>query len=75
MTASLYPVQPAEMASAGRTLAREFPQWEVGPVKGGAMWGALWKSADGRHRRYVVAPSAPQLLAALRDRPEPPSPS
>jgi hypothetical protein len=67
----LYPVQPASMASAGRALAAGFPAWEIEPVHGGEMWGALWKSGDGRHRRYVVASSAPQLLEALRNRTTP----
>jgi hypothetical protein len=62
------PPVPAAMASAGRSLAAEFPEWEVAVVPAGPMWSAYWQSDDGRHRRYVVAPSAAQLLDALRGR-------
>jgi hypothetical protein len=68
MTAPAYPVQLAMLASAGRSLASEFPAWDVAVVAVGPMWGAYWQSDDGRHRRYIVAPSAPQLLAVLRER-------
>jgi hypothetical protein len=37
--------------------------WEIG--QGGGMWWAFWKSPDGRSRRFLVAPSASQLGAAL----------
>jgi hypothetical protein len=62
-----FPVPPAALASAGRSLAAEFPAWQIAPVRGG-MWGAYWRSGDGRHRRYIVTRSAPQLLDALRTR-------
>jgi hypothetical protein len=66
---SPFPVQAAAMAAAGAALATEFHQWAVSVTPGGlGMWGAYWQSPDGRHRRYIVAPSAPQLLAALRGR-------
>jgi hypothetical protein len=68
VTAPAYPVQAAAVASAGRMIAVEFPQWHVSVVAVGPMWGAYWQSDDGRHRRYIVAPSAPGLLAALRER-------
>jgi hypothetical protein len=68
VTSPLYPVQAAALASAGRTLAAEFPAWQSGPVADGVMWGAYWQTPDGRHRRYIVAPSAVQLLGALRER-------
>lgn len=65
------PQPPAAMASAGHSLADEFPGWDVAVKPGGlGMWTAYWQSDDGRHRRYIVAPSAPQLLDALRNRPE-----
>jgi hypothetical protein len=67
MTApSPIPLPPAVLASAGAALAAEFPQWEItaSPV---GMWTAYWKSGDGRHRRYIVAPSARELLDALRE--------
>ena len=67
MTAPLYPVQRAALASAGRSLAAEFPAWEIAVVPAGlGVWTAYWVSADGRQRRYIVEPSAAQLLAALR---------
>jgi hypothetical protein len=62
-----FPAPPAALASAGHALAAEFPGWQVAPVRGG-MWGAYWQSGDGRRRRYIVAPSAPQLLDELRAR-------
>jgi hypothetical protein len=69
VTAGTYPVRPAALASAGRSLAAEFPGWQVAVSPDGlGMWGAYWQSDDGRHRRYIVAPSAPLLLDALRAR-------
>jgi hypothetical protein len=62
------PSDAAGMASAGLHLAVEFAEWEVAVVPAGSMWGAFWQSGDGRHRHYIVAPSALQLLAALRAR-------
>jgi hypothetical protein len=48
-------------------LVREFPGWQLSIHPGGIrMCGAYWQSEDGRHRRYIVAPSAAELLAALR---------
>jgi hypothetical protein len=66
---------PASLASAGRSLTDEFPEWQVAVVPAGPMWSAYWQSADGRHRRYIIAPSAAQLLAALRGRAAPQMPS
>jgi hypothetical protein len=54
------------VASAVPSIVAEFPEWEVAVVPAGPMWSAYWQSEDGRHRRYVVAPSAAQLLGALR---------
>jgi hypothetical protein len=65
VTVPAYPVPAAAMASAGLSLAAEFPAWQVALVRGG-MWGAYWQSGDGRHRRYIVEPTAPQLLGTLR---------
>jgi hypothetical protein len=57
------------MAAAGAAIAAEFHRWAVSVSPDGlGMWGAYWQSDDGRHRRYIVAPSAPQLLAAPRAR-------
>jgi hypothetical protein len=61
-------VTAAAMASAGLSLAVEYPEWEIAVVPAGPMWGAYWQSADGRHRRYIVAPSPRDLLTALRVR-------
>jgi hypothetical protein len=48
-------------------LAREFPGWEVSIRPAGlALCGAYWQSADGRHRRYIVATTPTDLLQALR---------
>lgn len=48
-------------------VAAEFPEWQVTIRPAGlSIITAYWQSADGRHRRYIVAPSAAQLLAALR---------
>jgi len=55
-------------AAAAPDLAAEFPQWEIAVVPAGPMWSAYWQSPDGRRRRYIVAPSAEQLLGTLRDR-------
>jgi hypothetical protein len=61
------PLPPAALASAGRALAAEFPGWQIGVLPGGpGMWEAYWQSDDGRHRRLIVAPSGPELLARLR---------
>jgi len=57
---------PAALASAGVTLAAEYPEWEITVAPGG-IWTAYWRTADGRHRRYIVTRSAPELVAALRD--------
>ena len=54
MTAPLYPVRPAALASAGRALAAEYPEWQVAVVPAGPMWAAYWQSLDGRQRRYIV---------------------
>jgi hypothetical protein len=62
-----FPVPHAALASAEHALAAEFPAWQIAPVRGG-MWGGYWQSGDGRRRRYIVAPSAPQLLDVLRAR-------
>jgi hypothetical protein len=64
-----FPVPAAAMASAGAAIAAEFGEWAVSlSADGLGIWSAYWQSADGRHRRYIVAPSAPQLLGALRNR-------
>ena len=64
------PVPAAAMAAAGAAIAAEFGEWAVSlSADGLGMWSAYWQSHDGRHRRYIVAPSAPHLLAALRSRP------
>ena len=63
------------LASAVPSIVAEFPDWEVAVVPAGPMWSAYWQSEDGRHRRYVVAPSAGQLLAALRGRADDASPA
>jgi hypothetical protein len=69
VTAAAYPVRPVALASAGRSLAAEFPGWEVAVSPAGlGMWTAYWQSDDGRHRWCIVASSAPQLLDALRAR-------
>jgi hypothetical protein len=69
MTGPAYPVPAADMASAGLSLATEFPAWQAAVSPGGlGVWTAYWQSEDGRHRRYIVAPSGPQLLGALRAR-------
>jgi hypothetical protein len=61
------PMPSAALASAGRALAAEFPCWQIGVIPGAlSMWAAYWQSADGRHRRLIVAPSSPELLARLR---------
>ena len=53
-------------SSPGR-LAAEFPGWEVTVRPAGlCVVAAYWQSQDGRHRRYIVADSAAELLAALR---------
>jgi hypothetical protein len=61
-----FPLPAAAVASAGMTLAAQFPHWQITTSPDG-MWVGYWQSADGRHRRCVVAPSAPRLLAALRE--------
>jgi len=64
---SPFPVPAAAMAAAGAAIAAEFGEWAVSLSPDGlGMWGAYWQSPDGRHRRYIVAASAPELLAALR---------
>jgi hypothetical protein len=61
------PQPPAALASAGRALSAEFPAWQIGVIPGAlGMWAAYWQSADGQHRRLIVAPSGPELLARLR---------
>ncbi len=48
-------------------LAREFPGWQITVRPAGlALCGAYWQSADGRHRRYIVAATPAELLEALR---------
>jgi hypothetical protein len=50
-------------------LVREFPAWQIVLRSDGAMMcSAYWQSADGRHRRYIVARTAGDLLQALRER-------
>lgn len=50
-------------------LVREFPGWQITNRIAGLGWcGAYWQSADGRHRRYLVAPTLGQLLGQLRER-------
>jgi hypothetical protein len=61
------PPSAAPLASVGRALAAEFPGWQIGIIPGAlGMWAAYWQSADGRHRRLIVAPSSPELLSRLR---------
>ena len=41
--------------------------WQISVYPGGLpVWTALWKSPDGRHERYVVAPGPGELLDRLR---------
>jgi hypothetical protein len=57
--------QPAERPLA--TLAAEFPDWEITSHPGGLdICTAYWCSPDGRHRRYITAWTAADLLGALR---------
>jgi hypothetical protein len=61
------PPPAAALASVGRALAAEFPNWQIGIIPGAlGMWAAYWQSADGQHRRFIVAPSSPELLTRLR---------
>jgi hypothetical protein len=54
---------PASLA----VIAAEFPGWDVTVRPAGlAVIAAYWQSQDGRHRRYIVAASSAELLAALR---------
>ena len=54
---------PASLA----VIATEFPGWDVTVRPAGlCVIAAYWQSQDGRHRRYIVAGSAAELLAALR---------
>jgi hypothetical protein len=51
----------------GSALADEFPGWEITLNPGGLdVVAAYWQTPDGRSRRYVVARSPGELLAALR---------
>jgi hypothetical protein len=64
---SPFPLPAAAMAAAGAAIAAEFREWAVSLTPDGlGMWGAYWQSDDGRHRRYIVEPSAPELLVTLR---------
>lgn len=50
-------------------LVTEFPDWSISIRPAGLpLCGAYWQSDDGRHRRYIVAGSAGELLAELRAR-------
>jgi hypothetical protein len=50
-------------------LVREFPGWEISLRPAGlAVCGAYWCSGDGRSRRYIVARTPAELLAAIRAR-------
>lgn len=50
-------------------LVHEFPGWQIFNRISGLGWcGAYWQSADGRHRRYLVAPTLSDLLGQLRER-------
>jgi hypothetical protein len=50
------------------TLREEFGDlWQISERPGGLpVWTALYKSPDGRHQRYLVAPSPSLLLDRLR---------
>lgn len=48
-------------------LVREFPGWQITVRPAGLrLCGAYRQSEDGRHRRYVVAPTPGELLEKLR---------
>jgi hypothetical protein len=48
-------------------VAAEFAGWEIAAWPGELhAVGAYWQSADGRHRRFIVARTPGELLAALR---------
>jgi hypothetical protein len=48
-------------------VAALFPGWQIDDRPGGLpIVTAFWMSGDGRHRRYLVARSAAELLAALQ---------
>lgn len=51
---------------AEQALRAEFPGWQITPGLAAMVWSAFWRSSDGRHRRCLVAGSAPELLAKLR---------
>jgi hypothetical protein len=37
--------------------------WQISRPLG--LWGALWRSDDGRHTRYLVAPTAAELAEKI----------
>jgi hypothetical protein len=48
-------------------LAAAFPGWEIASWPGGLRAvSAYWQSEDGRSRRYIVARTTGELLAALQ---------
>lgn len=50
-------------------LIREFPGWQISIRPAGlSVAAAYWESDDGRHRRYIVAKTAAELLGLLRER-------
>jgi len=50
---------------AEQAIRAQFPCWQITPGLGGMAWSAFWRTPDGRYRRYLVAGSAPELLAKL----------
>jgi hypothetical protein len=53
-------------------LMTEFGDWTVTPNADGlGVWGATWRSEDGRTIRYLAAESAGKLLTLLRERAAP----
>jgi hypothetical protein len=54
--------------TAPGALLKEFGDvWQISVRPAGlVVWTALWKSPDGRHIRYLVAPDPDQLLERLR---------
>ena len=53
----------------GEALQEEFGDlWQISEHPGGLkVWTALYKSPDGRHERYLVAPGPAELLDRLRN--------